>query len=103
MAMLGKTLLSAVSAAGAGTSQDLAAMVRSVTMHVVPSAATVKCQVALEGSVDGVAWFRLGQTPVDSNGGLVDVDERVVNYIRANVLSISGAGNVSAYAAFVGG
>jgi len=101
MAILAKTLLSAVTAQGAGTGQDLAAMVRSVTMQVTTGGVTPdpQVQVRLEGSLDNSAWFGMG---TQTGAGQLSVDQDVVQYVRGYVASIA-SGNVTALLAFVAG
>ena len=94
---LGKALLSAVTVTGPGTAVDLTAQARNATMQVVLGGTVdPQCQVALQGSVDGINFFGLG---VVTGNGYCSNTGHVVQYVRANVLKIA-SGNVTATASY---
>ena len=98
MAILAKTLATGVAVTGAVASQDLAVMARSMTMQVI-STADPASQVMLQGSLDNVNWFGMGQV---TGSGQIAVDEEVVQYVRAYVNRLA-SGNITAYCSFVSG
>lgn len=98
MAILAKTLASAVAATGPVASQDLAVMARSLTLQVI-STSDSNSLVALEGSLDNVNFFGMGSV---TGSGKLPVDEEVVQYVRANVMKLA-SGTVTAYCSFVSG
>lgn len=98
MVILAKTLASGVSATGAQASQDLGAMARSLTLQVI-SSADQNSQVTLQGSLDNVNFFGMGQV---TGSGQLAVDEEVVQYVRVNVLKLA-SGTVTAYCSWAAG
>jgi hypothetical protein len=101
VAQLAKPLLTAATSTGVGTSVDLTVMARSLTMQVLPGGVTpdLACQVQLQGSLDGVNFFGMGQI---TGAAWLSVDEDVVQYVRANVLKLA-SGNITANIAYVSG
>lgn len=100
MVVLAKTLLSAVAVTGAGASVDLTALARSLTFQVVTGGtADPKCVVEFDGSLDGATWWSLGQ---QVGPGPFNNDQDVVQYVRANVISLA-SGTVTAYCGGVAG
>ena len=106
MAVVAKTLLSSATAPGPGTAVDTLPAApstgfRSFTMQVIPGGATPDpfVRVKLEGSLDNVNWFSLGE---QTGAGSFNNDQDVVQYVRGNVTAIA-SGNVSALVAYTGG
>lgn len=97
MAVIAKTLLSAVTVVGAGTAVDLTALARSLTVQII--ATDVGCVIELDGSLDNVNWFSMGQA---IGPGPFSIDQDVIQYIRANVVKLA-SGSVTAYCASVSG
>lgn len=53
------------------------------------------CQVKLEGSTNGVAWFDvIASQSCLANGGPATVTQLAVNFVRVNVSTLTGTGNV---------
>jgi hypothetical protein len=98
VAILAKTLASAVAVTGVVASQDLAVMARSLTLQVI-SSSDPSSQVTLQGSLDNVNFFGMGSV---TGSGQIAVDEEVVQYVRANVLKLA-SGTVTAYCSWVSG
>lgn len=97
MAVIAKTLLSAVTVTGAGAAVDLVALSRSLTFQVI--ATDPACIVEFDGSLDNVNFFSVGQA---TGPGPFSTDQDVIQYVRANVIKLA-TGNVTAYCASVAG
>lgn len=100
MAVLSKTLLAAVSAAGPGAAVDLTVMSRSLTFQVIPSVADSVFRVTFEASLDNVNWFGVGQM---TGPGIYSNDGDVIQYVRANVIQAPSAGSITVYGSYVSG
>lgn len=94
------TCLNAATSTGAGTVYSLTPAVHSYTMSVATSGTVTAATVNLEGSLDNVHWYPLGvAASTDANwssGEMIHVAFKPVNYIRANLVSISGGGSITA-------
>jgi len=91
--------LSAVSAAGPGAALD-GLVTRSTATIVVSSSAGVSGgSVALQGSLDGSAWFSMGSAISTTTASTVFAPVQVsqlVRYVRANIATAITGGTVTA-------
>lgn len=98
MAILAKTLASAIAAPGVQAGVDLAALSRSISVQVIPTT-DMACVVEIDGSLDNANWFSLGRK---SGPGIFSSDGDVIQYLRANIITLA-SGTVTIYGSFVSG
>jgi hypothetical protein len=101
VAVLAKTLCTAVAVPGVQVAVDLAALSRSLTMQVTTGGVTPdpNVTVQLQGSLDNVNFFGIGQVVGPK---WLSVDEDVIQYARANVTAIA-SGTVTVLLGYVPG
>lgn len=92
--MLPLQSLSAATATGPGAVLDTGTVAQYASIHIFGS--NTDFQVNLEGSLDGTDWAVLANE--SSATGIFPVTT-LARYFRANLISISGSGSVSAWVA----
>ena len=78
--------LDAVTSGGSGSAKDLESAVAQHTLHAVETGGQTHSDldVGLEGSHDGVDWFRLGNVQLGANAtATTTVNLHLVRYVRA--------------------
>jgi len=94
---IGKALevdLGTFTAAGTGTSQDVYPGYKIITWQQINDAGVTNPDIRLEGSIDNSNWFELDRSS-ELSGELRHVVNRPVRYIRANVVDMGGATEIS--------
>lgn len=81
------TLLSAVSASGAGTAQDVSKYTRFTA--VIFGTGTVSGTLAIQGTLDGTNWASINSTALSSTTPTVLNFEGTYYQIRANMTTYS--------------
>lgn len=102
------TSLNAASSTGAGASVDIGSPRRMLTMQCIVTGSPSAAVVNLEASLDNVNFTALGQwslTGGQATGGMISVAGHVVEFARANLLTLSGGSSptVTALIASAGG
>src|SRR4051812_23350894 len=99
-------ILSAASSTGAGASTDLGGVAREWTTHTVTTGSPVSVDLRVQGSLDNVNWFTLGEPSAGSQGvtelsGASNAARPYFRYVRGNVFTLSGGSSptVTVYAA----
>ena len=91
------TLLSAVTATGAGTALDLGFLTAKSTCHVTWSGtAPTNTVVALEGSINNSTYAALATVTVTATGTMWHMVNKPVRYLRGNYVSKSGGDGTTA-------
>ena len=88
-----------------GVSNVLDATLESPDTHTLqyittgsPSSATLR----LEGSIDNVNWFDLSGTQNCASSGMFHVVNKIVLYLRVNLLSLSGGTDPTVTCTYLG-
>lgn len=82
--------LSAASATGPGEVIDLGGSMSLHTMVRTAAGGPTDMNVDMEGSHDGASWFTLASLTNSTAAPQAVTSERVVRYVRANLLSLTG-------------
>lgn len=84
--------LEGTSELGPGTERQLLIATAHHTMAVTLTGEPTNCEVALEGSHDGYAWFPLGTLQCALTGGIKTTQPtaHLFTHVRANLLTLTG-------------
>ncbi len=88
-----RTLLNQVTVTGAGNSVDLMHTYKDYSWQIELTGSPTSIEVRLEGSIDGTNWGILDLITDPSAAGLRHVVNKPIQYIRANVVTLSGGTN----------
>jgi len=93
--MAAVTLLSAVTATGAGPIKLLPHLVKDHTVQVTTTGDPTAVTIDLEGSLDGVTWFQLFENIFDAgeitaDAAIFHVLDAPVGYVRCNLTTLTG-------------
>jgi hypothetical protein len=95
-------LLSLVTTAGIGTAIVLTSAYKTITAHLFYSSGTFSAiNCLIEGSFNGTNWFTIMALTDPTNNAKVSSDGVTFNYVRGNVVSITGSATFSILAAAV--
>lgn len=102
------TLLSAVTATGAGTAIDLGSLFSNFTVNVKTTSAATACTVKLQGSINNTDWHDLGSvamsgTELTALTAMFHVVDKPVSLIRGNMSVFTQAASETVTVTVVGG
>lgn len=100
-------ILDAATATGASNSQTFTKLIKDHTIQVSITGAPTAVEIDLEGSLDNISFFTLGQMVFDAGdltalGAMLHVPSSVVRFVRVNLTTLTGGSSPTVTALYEG-